>query len=328
MPYSFRLGTEKDLLPCVELLKLEGCFKAPPTVWAAMPSAWSAGLATERLGLLIYEEIGLTGVERLQSFGMTLMVSDDFALHLRSGARAFAANEVYMNLSFSKEHVLTRNEVAKANAGSGLNLMILHNPLRHRSPHDPRLSAIMPTGLAGFQFAHGGYNVKSILWEVYGSFLATSLASGGYSLVDNFSDQAEIQLIEEGRRPFLMGQIRSHGNDQPYQSESLLLNVQTKPLLRLTPTQQRLLKHAFFELDDRELGQALDVSLNSIKQIWQGIFGKARQHLPEVFLEANASDPDSEQDMKRHHSPRRAVLNYVRQHLEELRPYSYHMSSS
>jgi hypothetical protein len=313
MTFMFRHGLETDVENCIRLLKEEDCFRASDRVWKSMASCWKSGIATESLHFTVYEDITPHEDSVLQGFSMSVAISEEFVQQLRGGSSAFGACKVYGSHSFNTDLVLTRREIARANGGDGINLLLLHNPLKHRMPSDPKFTAMLSTALAGFNFAHGGYNLKSILWEVHGLHFVGALASIGYRLLDNFVNLSDVQRISESKRPFLMGLFRESVLSLAYSAETLVLNA-NKPILGFTPSQQRVLRHALMELDDRELSDLLDVSLSSIKQSWKGIFGKAKLRFPDAF-------GDSAGDTKRLFSPRRAVLNYARQHLEELRPY-------
>jgi hypothetical protein len=83
----------------------------------------------------------------------------------------------------------------------------------------------------------------------------------------------------------------------------------------LSNQQQRLLRLALMEHSDAELESLLGVSRNAIKQTWRAIFDKARRSLAHLF------DGLGPFDENRTGSLRRLVINYVRQHPEELRPF-------
>jgi DNA-binding CsgD family transcriptional regulator len=312
MSTIFRPALNSDIGPAVALLRNEACFVASEAVWSRMPSAWARGLATESLVFLVYEDLQAPVGERLVSVGMSVMVSDAFVHLLRAGAGPYAAQLLYTESGFDERFVLSRREIAKANAHRALNLFVLHNPLRYRDPKDPKVARIMPVGLAGFQYAHDGYNLRRLIWEVYGEFYANALASAGYRTLDPFTHSAQANAVSPASRPYLMARLADDEQPPGYAADQMMLSSFLVPTLRLTASQQRLARLALLEYDDIELERALGVSRNAIKQTWRGIYDKAKTVLPNAF-ESHGEE--------RRASPRRAVLNYLRQHMEEVRPF-------
>jgi hypothetical protein len=317
MTTIFRLGTAEDIADCVALLKQEDCFNAPQRVWESMPGAWAKGLATESLTFLVYEDLNAKPDQRLVSCGLSVMVSDEFAALLRAGAGPWAAQLLYTEAGFDSRYVLGRREIARANARRSLNLFVLHNPLRYRDPNDEKLAKIMPVGLAGFQYAHDGYNLQRLIWEVYGESLANVLLSTGYRLLDPFNNSAPANALPSSKRPMLVARLREDSTEPGYNADQMMLSSYTVPRLGLTPAQQRLVKLALLEYDEHELERVLGISRNAIKQSWRGIYERTKEALPHAF--ADTEDP------ARRVSQRRAVLSYLRQHMEELRPFERRM---
>jgi hypothetical protein len=60
----------------------------------------------------------------------------------------------------------------------------------------------------------------------------------------------------------------------------------------------------------------LDVSVHGLKKLWRGIYERIEDRMPSFFGEGAGGD-----DGKRGPEKRRQVMAYVRQRLEELRPW-------
>lgn len=73
------------------------------------------------------------------------------------------------------------------------------------------------------------------------------------------------------------------------------------------------------EETDLELGAALGVSVPTIKKMWASIYRRVADNRPEIIAE-NAHPPVEAQS--RGKEKRRRLLAYLREHPEELRPYS------
>jgi hypothetical protein len=74
---------------------------------------------------------------------------------------------------------------------------------------------------------------------------------------------------------------------------------------------------------DTELASALGISVSVVKKTWLSIYQRAGCLLPEPIL-TNTSlyDGAGKPEGERGKEKRRMLLAYVRDHLEELRPYS------
>jgi hypothetical protein len=307
--FQFRCVTLDDLEGCKSLLKDEDCFKASPEVWDAMIPAWEGAISTGLADTwIVFEDLDEPKADQLQGFGFSIMVRDVFVERLRSGAKAFAAGMLYGPTGFSRDFILSAREIARDNALGRLNLLVLHNALKHREPSDPRLAKSIPVGLASFQFSHAGYNLQNILWEVHGLHFLSALVPAGYSLIDDFSAQASVQKTAESKRPFLLAQERGLQSPIGYSLESSLLNTRKTPALGLSPGQKRLLQYALLDMDDHQIQVTLGKSGDSVKQTWRGIFEKFFRWKDSV-------------GQPRPSAPRREILRYLRQHMEEIRPF-------
>lgn len=89
-----------------------------------------------------------------------------------------------------------------------------------------------------------------------------------------------------------------------------------KPVLRLRESDQELLLAALEGATDSELARQLGLTLSAIKARWRSIFEKAAKVMSELLEEDVREEIRGSQ--KRHR-----VLAYVRNHMEELRPYDW-----
>jgi hypothetical protein len=315
MSVMYRLGGLNDLAACAALLKAEDCFQAPDHVWGWLEPCWRRALEAGQMHFMVFEDYSAASTKRLVSFFMTVMVTDQFVGRLKTGADAFAAQSLYTATGFDVRYVLDYRQIAKANAQHDLHLMMLHNPLPSGGLTEAAVANAMPLFLAGFHFEHGGYNLRSIVWEVYGELFCSALSTAGYKILNPATVQPQGAAKDPQRRAILMGKFREDSSERSYSGSALLVLTRRTPRLGFTRHQQRLLRLALMEHADIELEGLLGVSRNAIKQTWRGIFEKARSGLGHLF------DGLDDADEGRGLSLRRIVINYVRQHPEELRPW-------
>jgi len=318
MSYRFRLAENADLSACAALLRSEGCFVADDRLWSRIPELWRALIDSPAAHFVVWEDLAAPTHERLQSFAISVIVGDDFAQEVRARGRAWSGALLYQRMGSRASPLLGEREIGRANAGDGVNIVVLHNPLRYRAVADPRLQAVMPLGMAAFHFCHGGYYARCVLWEVYGPDHTQLLADGGYRLLDNFESDPAVRRIPEDQRPFLMGLLRDDAELGAYHPNALWLFQPAKPLMRFTSAQRRLLRHALLGASDRDLASVLGVSEHSVRQSWRAIHERALAALPGLFPQ------DAREGLARSErgpSMRRVLQDYLRQHLHELRPY-------
>jgi hypothetical protein len=102
----------------------------------------------------------------------------------------------------------------------------------------------------------------------------------------------------------------------PYSVAATLYRYQP-PVLRLRPSEQRLLAAALAGKTDSELSADLGLSIEAIKKRWMSIFERVDKFKPGILTPTDV-DSDGRGPQKRHR-----VVAYIRMHPEELRPFSW-----
>jgi hypothetical protein len=91
------------------------------------------------------------------------------------------------------------------------------------------------------------------------------------------------------------------------------------PKLGLIPSEQPLVLSALPGATDQRLAAMLGVSLPAVKKLWASIYLRVDDNLPELIANRDRSDPLV---ASRGKEKRRRLLDYLRNHPEELRPVS------
>ncbi|MDQ2688075.1 MAG: hypothetical protein M3Y28_09440, partial [Armatimonadota bacterium] len=95
----------------------------------------------------------------------------------------------------------------------------------------------------------------------------------------------------------------------------------TPPRIWFRPAEQQLLLQALQGVTDEEMAASLNLSQSAVKNRWRGIYDRvmksAADLLPQHSFENGLSD------QKRSKEKRRRLLNYLRYHMEELRPVEF-----
>ena len=97
---------------------------------------------------------------------------------------------------------------------------------------------------------------------------------------------------------------------------SFLFHVPS-PQIGFSAAEQRLLLNALLNRSDSELAHCLGLSVDAVKQTWRRIYERLAGCVPNLF-------PIDERlpSERRGAEKRRHVLDYMRLHLEEIRPWS------
>jgi hypothetical protein len=74
-------------------------------------------------------------------------------------------------------------------------------------------------------------------------------------------------------------------------------------------------------LTDSELADELEISFSAVKARWRSTFARIADSMPSLVTDT--SDREGRGLQKRHR-----VLSYVRNHMEELRPYDWQLDSN
>jgi len=142
-------------------------------------------------------------------------------------------------------------------------------------------------------------------------------ASLGYRVRQYTHGQLIEAGIAEADAPSLWTATRADAVRNPGYAMAVLFNSFTPPRCRFSPAEQGTLRLALDGKTDDAIARETDVSLASVKKRFRGIYEKALGAVPQdEILTAPAAEG------KRGAEVRRRLLNYVREHPEELRPYS------
>jgi hypothetical protein len=300
----FRLGRAADFSECGRLLVNDGGLELAPEMWAALPRIWKAMFDSWGRGtFVVYTDED----DSVYGFGMSAFVTDAFLQAEQANPRPYIAARFYQDF---ERVLLGVDDVREANTEERLNLLILHACHKNPDPSHPQTRRVMPIAAQSFLFAHAGYSIRALLGEVYGAEFAAFLEAGGYELVSDFPE-----LEKQRRRPYLMKldreQVPRGGSDLAMQ----LLYPQ-RPIFQFTIAEQRLLTHSLLGLTDRQLSDELAVSLETVRSTWDSIYTRVARVRPLLF----AAPDEASTAAARGAEKRRQLLDYLRQHMEELRP--------
>ena len=303
-----------DLPECLALLPDSAGLT--PTQKARMPELWARLVGEPSILAGVIEDTALPEGERLQGWGVTMVLPSTMvkALHLETNPGAYVARRVYAALLAGELQPPSDREIGLLNASGELVLLILHYSMRHNDYFDPYISKVIATANDAFRAFHDGYNLRAIFYE--NSAAAEPVARTSGFDTHRLADHDALQVLAPEVRPALYSLTREAARQRVPGTPARNCFEHQPPRFRLNASQRRLLWLALFDDSDETLMAQLEVSTHGLKKLWRGIYDRIADTADDFF-----GDSPGEDDGKRGPEKRRQVLAYVRQRMEELRPW-------
>ena len=315
MDLQYRAFRPADTPSCVRLLAVYPEYT--PDLLARLPTFWKRLLDEKAMIAATVEERQSGRRPRIVAFAGTVFVSDAFMHEARRGREPYLISRlVELELRGRESPVLRRNAIARANAGDGLNTIILHAAPKTPEAGEPGYAYRFFLKEA-IVWSHRGYRIKEGLQEVWSE-----------------SDLEWVQAYQTLRSDYA-GYYRNAGcpipTPRPYlygvTAEETLRNASSlaAPVFLYTPPRfyfprgaQEILARALDGETDAALANSLHVSLATVKMRWRLIYERVEEIAPELFPQALGEQTETSRGKEK----RRHIIEYVRNHPEELRPFA------
>jgi hypothetical protein len=211
--------------------------------------------------------------------------------------------------------VIARPDLARANAGEGLNLLVLNFGLHNHDITDPQTQRVLQVGSAAFYALHAGYRFRLVLNEVFGEDSARYMAAGGFRLVATQRRQGGPDRDRD--RPHVFAMRREWIEPAAVHPFSFLFHT-PEPVIAFSPSEQRVLVHALMNQPDREIAKSVGLSLDAVKKTWRRIYERVSRRMPFLITHGEGSVRSEHRAAEK----RRYLIEYLRTHLEEVRPWA------
>lgn len=245
---------------------------------------------------------------RLVGFGFSTYVTDAFVAEARQLAEPYLTRQLLLRWQAGRFPGLSQAGIRQANREGGLNVVGLHTIWGRPGMSDAQCLPIRDRMLQSLFSTHRGYNIKTFMKEVYGEEERERHLVFGFL---PFNDYASFSGSD--RRPYLVGISREEALDPAREGRFIReLFRHSPPICAFTTSDQELLQLALTGLAESELARILEISRESVKSRWDSVYA----HLPRGL--ENALFSGSEERLKS-----RLLLNWLRNHPEELRPSSF-----
>ncbi len=314
-----RKGSVEDLAECYVLHE---SLSLPYTETSKhlLPEIWRTLLSNGSMQLFLVEDRARRVGSRIVSFGTFAFVTEQFFSEARSTLPPYLGVELARRYLSRDLPVFNRERIARANAGAGLNVLMCFEGSAKDGFSPEQFLAVREKQGEAFHLALRGYRVKEFLAEPIGSKTSQWMFDAGARLrrdYSNYFQRNRLPELESSRCPLLVGLTREEALAHPGSNIGSLF-VYTAPRFHFSRSERVLLQHALMGETCEQLATSLSISAWTVKKRWHAIYDRVTDIDPELLPPPIAYGPHpSSRGVER----RRHLLNYLRQHLEELRPY-------
>lgn len=315
-----REGRAEDLAACWALNKSVG-LPCNETYWRALPELWSALLCDGAIQLFLVENRAGPPGSRIVSFSATVFVTDEFCCEARSALAPYLGLQLAQHYLSRDLPVLSYKQVARANAGGGLNVLMCFEGSDYGGLSREQTLAAREKQSEAFHLAHAGYHVKEFLAEPIGEVACQRILEAGARLRCDYSGYFHrhcLPMPDSSQRPWLAGLTEEEVFAKCGCQLSGLF-AHSSPRFHFNRSGQELLRHALLGETCEELAGSLFISPWTVKKRWHAIYERVADVDSELLGAPVASGLHATTRGAEH---RRHLLHYLRQHPEELRPFS------
>lgn len=281
---------------------------------------WHILLSRGAMHLCVVEDRGKSVNSRIVSFNAVAFVTDEFCSHARSTLHAYLSVELARRYLSSQLPVMNREQVAEANTCEGLNVVMCFEGWTHDGLSREQFLALREKQSEALHYILIGYRIKEFLADTLDRETLEWMLNAGARLRRDHSNYFRNRVVCErapSLGPFLVGLTKKEAFSQPGSNLASLF-IYTPPRFHFNRSQRVLLQHALTGETCEALARSLSISAWTVKKRWHAIYDRVGDVDSALLPPAIACGSDtSSRGMER----RRHLLNYLRQHPEELRPF-------
>jgi hypothetical protein len=279
-------------------------------------SAWRHVLHSAAFFSVVSKETS-AGSSQILGSQLACFVTDEFAAEMAAPPFKWLGPELLNRVLHGPSPILTDEQVRLANSTDGLNLMVWPSCFRPEYEIDTELRQACQ---AIFFEVYRGFHIKRMQTQaIHPMEFRIAINSGAWYLLGNDSKHSQDLANSESvaLQPHLVEVTRAMASQQPGTWVHQFLAYR-KPKIGFPRSEQRLLSAAMHGGTDEELAQVIGISLSAVKKMWASVYFRVESAKPSDLK--FASNPNADGD--RGKEKKQKLLVYLREHPEELRPYS------
>jgi hypothetical protein len=293
-----RLATVEDIRKSAHIWEQDRAL-FDTDVWAKMPKLLEELLRNELVRLAYIESLPRREPRLL---GGISFIDPEYLDEARAKGSTLP-NTAFRAVLERRMPFLSPKQVGKINAQCELHLMNFFGNFNDLDLTQAEMANFYEVSNQGYHFFHFGYAYRALWAEVLPAHHVRELQNQGMQI------ERELMLLT-GQTSTLMCLTREVARANPYLRRSGYF-FPPEPRFRFSLGEQRLLELSMLDMPDDDIASRLHVSMDAIKKRWRSIYTKV-----------DLADPVPLADMDSGTGQRRALLGYLRMHLEEIRPFS------
>ncbi len=265
---------------------------------------------SEPLTLLVYHYEDEK--EKLLAAMIVTLVHEWFYEELLDSHEPYTNPKLLHHLAFGRNPFVNGKEIAEANSGRGVNLLPM-TLAWDRGLEDSCAAHVRQHLLHRFADRYAGNKVMRVIAEPCDSFLKKGCEESGFRLIHDYELWARKEgMLNHPSRPYLMVAEQA---DVFASVNSYLLRLFSyqAPVLSFTSNQQEVLLLATEGVMDAGISELLFIGPDALKARWKSIYRRAEKIIPGLLPYGEGGSRGIEK--------RRALLQYLKDRPEELRPH-------
>jgi hypothetical protein len=327
MSFSYRALQSGDIPICVQHFREHPVLSTRyGNVIDLLPAALSRTFRDDYVVVNLFEETqGAT--TRYIGAGMAVFVSDSFLQEAKTLPFFWVGPELVRRIAAGNSPLLSEEELRNANSAAALNLMVWHNSCY---PQDLRRMEVAVLMMSSFEKTFHGFQLREVFVQAdcLEQFHGVRTAGGFYFDLEQGSYGAFPEIDESNfyDEPRNLGTTRELA---PLHGATWIntLFVFGPPQFGFSRSEQRQLSGALGGGEtDEELGAALGISVSAVKKNWRSVYDRVASCSPELLPD---NFPIQQWEVEtRGKQKKQRLLAYLREHPEELRPFSQRLFQS
>lgn len=283
-----------------------------------LPAALHGALGKDATVALVFEEFQGRAI-RFLGAGIAVFTTDDFLHEVKSTPHLWIAPELSKRIAQGVSPLLSDAQVRKSNSTVGLNLVVWHDT---PYPEDMTRAEVATTSMNAFDASYRGYCLREVIVQpdCIEHMWVTRNAGGLYfdHARSHYGDFPKVDRADFSDEPRSVGMTHelalTHGASWV---GSLFLHP--PPQFGFSRSEQRQLSSALTGATDEELAHTSGISLFTVKTTWRAIYDRVAASRPDLVPGRSQVDGARQGRGKQ---KKQRLLDYLREHPEELRPIS------
>jgi hypothetical protein len=287
-------------------------YRRDPALHDILVHEWRIFLAQSPDLTMVVEDRARAAGDRMVGIAQTIFVTDAFVDYVKTCLPYHVNVAASWPMPDGSPPLLTVEQICAANSGTGLNALTArwgwrNDPLDLEETREVR-SYMDRT----YPLFYLGYRYKYLLIPAWGIWPCERLQYSGFSLLTDYAEyfRAHPPTPPPHDRPYLLHACKSESMEGSYVNR---IFDYTPPQFFFKPHEQELLWASLLGYTEHETAERLFIGTEALKKRWESIYDRVRDADPDLIPSGG--------DGTRGPEKRRRLLAYLRDHLEEVRPY-------